>query len=342
MFASECWWRPNFGVATNILCTSGRIWTCLNLRLEHWRPKLLPWGFIHDICQKAQLNKTVLQRGLDRCYTIGVVYSRVPLEVKVSTMREMLFKAPAECLYGCFCPVLSTEFVARQEWFTVNPELSFKFFPLAIPSLTFAYCQIVIPNWCPTIDREFLELCFVKRLWNVCDGQKRFRCSAFKSSSVVKVLGRLSPPFRTCVRRTSLPCEGINVNQWYVKKPSKIRLFWPFWRNPVEKGWSGAKSDLLKPLSYKGLLAFWPENTIFLPVVLDAPEIVLFALFWCVLGYLLKNKQKPYINKAFLQFSILKNQCSETVLHPQGISHDYRCSVHLCSIPVRKSIDVYW
>lgn len=203
---------------------------------------------------------------------------------------------------------------AWRTWFTANSVLSLRFFPLAIPSLTFAYC--LIPNWCPTDDREFLEVRFVKRLWNVCDGQKRFRCSAFKSSSVVKVLGRLSPPFRTCVRRTSLPCEGINVNQWYVKKPNKIRLFWPFSRNFVEMGWSGAKSDLLKPLFHKGLLAFCPENTIFLPIVLDVPEIVLFALFWCVLGYLLKNRQKPYINKAFLHFSILKNQCSETVLHP--------------------------
>ena len=136
-------------------------------------------------------------------------------------MRDMLSKAPAKCLYGCSCPILSTEFVARQEWFTVNPELSPKFFPLAIPSLTIAYCQIVIPNWCPTIDREFLELCFVKRLWNVCDGQRRFRCSAFKSSSVVKVRRRLSPPFRTCVRRTSLSLNANQCKSMNTEKPSK-------------------------------------------------------------------------------------------------------------------------
>ena len=81
-------------------------------------------------------------------------------------------------------------------------------------------------------------------------------------------------------------------------------------------GWRRAKSDLLKPLSHKGLLAFCPENMIFSTVLLDAPEIVLFALFWCILGYLLENRLKAYINKAFLHFSNLKINVCETVLHP--------------------------
>lgn len=134
-------------------------------------------------------------------------------------MRDMLSKAPAKCLYDCSCPILSTEFVARQEWFTANPELSPRFFPLAIPSLTFAYCsnsELVSYR-----DREFLELRFVKRLWNVCGGQRRFRCSAFKSSSVVKVRRRLLPPFRTCVRRTSLSLNENQCKSMNTEKPSK-------------------------------------------------------------------------------------------------------------------------
>lgn len=153
---------------------------------------------------------------------------------------------------------MSTGVIACREGFTANPELSPKFVPTGYSESYI--CLLSDSELIPTNDERFLEVRFVKRLWNVCDGQRRFRFSAFKSSSVFKVLEGFRPRSELAFVEPAYQFEtSMSIND-FSKRPVFIGFFAHFENNPCKYALRQRKSALLKPLFYKGLRAFCPEN----------------------------------------------------------------------------------
>ena len=143
-------------------CASGRSWTCLNFRqvtsdqqfsatiiffcdeVVHRSYTSNPNTKFSGFAQEGKVELPRHSQGNREHPMVGVCFSFIrSIRLFLSFTYPKIFTweslyhpwtdSRSKCLYGCRVRCLSTGLIACQERFTANPELSPKFFPLAIP-----------------------------------------------------------------------------------------------------------------------------------------------------------------------------------------------------------------